>query len=343
MNPRKKRGDRGRENLELLAASCGGAGVTVGVHVHPSPDPDALGSGWGAAVLLEGTGARAQLICRGSISHPQCALMQGAIGVPFTKPDQVRRDRTLIVDACVQNSDLDSADAVVDHHGADGAEGAGAAIIESVGACSTLIAEMLRHQGQDLTGRLRDLATALSFGIYSDTDGLLSAGTTPRDVEAFGWLRERADHSMMRDFVNYSLPEIYFEMERRVALPECSRLLVNSAFIGDAGFVPEGRRNCLAMLSERALRREGIELSLVFGAVGGDIHASARSRGSAIDAETMCRSLFGDAHAGGRKGYGGARAPLHPIDLGCGPGGEALWTAIRDNIFSRAERILRGD
>lgn len=76
-----------------------------------------------------------------------------------------------------------------DHHPRESGDLAGELEIwAEVGACSTLVAELLAEAGQTLQPFQ---ATALLLGIYADTGSLTLPSTTPRDALAVGWLLEQ--------------------------------------------------------------------------------------------------------------------------------------------------------
>ncbi|MDS3860911.1 CBS domain-containing protein [Thermosynechococcaceae cyanobacterium BACA0444] len=67
------------------------------------------------------------------------------------------------------------------------------AIIEPVGATSTLISEILQGEGIALTPAV---ATVLALGIHADTGSLTFEATTPRDAAALAWLLQQGANQL---------------------------------------------------------------------------------------------------------------------------------------------------
>lgn len=76
---------------------------------------------------------------------------------------------------------------IIDHHPFDSPRGNNV-IIETVGACTTLLVERIMKHGLRLS---KFEATLLALGIYDDTGSLLFESTTARDLKAVAYLLER--------------------------------------------------------------------------------------------------------------------------------------------------------
>jgi tRNA nucleotidyltransferase (CCA-adding enzyme) len=105
---------------------------------------------------------------------------------------------------------------VIDHHTPDGIEPAWETHIEQLGATTTLLVEMLRKAGMNLTPVE---ASLLLLGVYEDTGSLTYGTTTARDAQAAAWLMEQgAEISVLRRFLEIPLSEqqqdLYMALQR---------------------------------------------------------------------------------------------------------------------------------
>ena len=95
---------------------------------------------------------------------------------------------------------------VIDHHELDDdSDSSWTYHVETVGATTTMVVEMLQEAGLNLTV---NEATLLLLGIHEDTGSLVYDTTTSRDVLAAAWLLEQgAQLSVLRRFLNIPLSE----------------------------------------------------------------------------------------------------------------------------------------
>jgi len=76
-------------------------------------------------------------------------------------------------------------------------------VVEQLGACTTLFAEILQKEGIPITPVE---ATIMALGIYEETGSLVFASTTPRDVMAAAWLLSKgANLNLVADFITHEL------------------------------------------------------------------------------------------------------------------------------------------
>lgn len=105
---------------------------------------------------------------------------------------------------------------VIDHHAPDGIDPEWETHIEQLGATTTLLVEMLRNAGMNLTPVE---ASLLLLGVYEDTGSLTYGTTTARDARAAAWLMEQgAELSVLRRFLEIPLSEqqqeLYMALQR---------------------------------------------------------------------------------------------------------------------------------
>lgn len=124
----------------------------------------------------------------------------------LTVVDTQKRDRLGVLADWL---DLPQLEAIIvyDHHiGAEGDIAATQAIVEPVGASSTIVAEQLAASGCEPTPLE---ATVLALGIHADTGSLTFDRTTLRDIRALAWTLERgANLQAIRKYVEPGLSSL---------------------------------------------------------------------------------------------------------------------------------------
>lgn len=95
---------------------------------------------------------------------------------------------------------------IYDHHPRGEGDVSGSVeVVEMVGATTTLMVEIIRERGLELTPME---ATILSLGIYEDTGSLVFAGTTSRDAEAVAYLLSKgANLAVVAEFLDRPLTD----------------------------------------------------------------------------------------------------------------------------------------
>src|SRR5690606_23661854 len=173
---------------------------TVPILVHPDPDPDAVSSAFAVRALLERTADSMPIVTRRAITRPENRRMTELLGIRVVEvghDELLAFDRIVAVDTqpgdlCVPGGpEL----AIIDHHPFEACR---SAILHDVrphlGSTATMLTQYFRAMDEQRVGKV--LATALLFGIKTDTDGL-TRKVTPEDVEAYAFLQGRADMEVL--------------------------------------------------------------------------------------------------------------------------------------------------
>ncbi|HET9769204.1 MAG TPA: CBS domain-containing protein [Thermoanaerobaculia bacterium] len=172
---------------------------------------------------------------------------------------------------------------------------AGGHVDASVGATSTLIAELLRERGLAPTA---EEATLLLMGIYEDSGSLTYATTSARDLAAAGWLLERGgDLDAVRRFAVHSLDRQHLDLLHRMT-EELEVLRLHGHRVGVVvcelgSFVDE-----LAPLVSRCL--ELFDLPLLFAIFGEGDRATVIARGQ-LEGFHLGQALAAVAGGGGHE------------------------------------------
>lgn len=281
------------------------------VVAHDNPDPDAIASAIGLARIAESVGVSADACHGGDIAHQENRAMVNVLDIrlrTFADVDLDDYDGVAVVDhsRAGVNNGLPAeypVDVVIDHHPPRGpVAGSFVDVRPTVGATSTLIAEYLSRLG---IAPDRALATALSYGIRTDTKGF-TRSTATDDFEAAAALLADADESVLE---RVESPSVSPETLRVLAAAIEHRDVRGAALATCVGEVSD--RDALAQAADRLLGLDGVAVSFVYGYADGVIYGSARARGTDLDAGELLRdALDAVGSAGGHASMAGAQVPL---------------------------------
>lgn len=322
----------------------------IAIHTHNTPDPDALAAAFGVQWILKKNGRESHIYYDGEISHPQNKTMVNFLGIGIQKIEEYNKDNyqfNVIVDATESNSTTDSPHLVIDHHKSKSK--AKKVIIETVGAASTLVYEMIEQLGIDFEDEYdANVATALYIGIKTDTNDLLSDNTLDRDYKASINLSSFVDKKKLQSILEYPFPAYFYELEYELQ-KDGNNKIEGSCWVGSVGVITRAKRDALPILAEKMLRREGIETSVVIAVVGDVLDASVRSTNASLSVDQFCKKVFGKEHSGGKLGAGGTKSPLGICSLEVD--GKALpeeirnkmWNGIKEGLFYKILHIASGN
>ena len=150
----------------------------IAVQCHDFPDADALASGFGVYLYLKAHGKEPRLIYSGTkeITKPNLLHMISQLEIPIEyTPAPGSHEALVTVDCCYGEGNVTGAPSenifVIDHHTFTASCPYRNEIRSSYSSCSTVVAQLLREDGFDYNEN-RNLATALYYGLYSDTNGM---------------------------------------------------------------------------------------------------------------------------------------------------------------------------
>lgn len=324
--------------LGALRRHEGGKHVVV---IRGYPDPDSLASAWAHARLAASIGIECDIAHLPLVSRAENRAMVNLLELPLTRitgPEDLERYVALsLVDAnsleLPRSAGLPCA-SIVDHHSISGKLTAEFIDIRpSVGATSTIYTEYLWASPTrvfETGGITTRLATALAYGIRSDTDDLLRA--TGADLHALGDLAAHVDADLLAGLLRYAIPASSMRIMRR-ALEEIE-VEGTWAFAG-VGEVRPQDRDAIGQAADFLMRRDGIKTVLTFGLIEGWIDGSLRTTDPALDPATWLRDAFGVGplglpYGGGRRGKGGFQIPLGPLAT-C-PDHRSLWHVCKEMV-----------
>ncbi len=299
-----------RARAERIRAHFEGADRVL-ILMQDDPDPDAIASALALKTLLGRARTSAPMCTFGTITRPENLAMCKILEIEVEEISAQRIhdfDRVAMVD--VQPSFLeerfDEVDLVIDHHPVERPVRAHIKDVRpSYGATSTILVEYLRAADVKFTQRL---ATALLYGIKSDTLGL-ERGGTKADLEAFSFLYLLANHNALRKIERPELSEVALDA---LAQGLTRRRVRGGVFFSHLG--PVATADLIPQFADFGLRAEGVEWSVVSGVVGDAVHVSVRNVGYVRSAGEVTRAAFGDlGSAGGHRTMAKAVLPLRTL------------------------------
>jgi nanoRNase/pAp phosphatase (c-di-AMP/oligoRNAs hydrolase) len=289
---------------------------------HDDPDPDSLASALALAYLLEERRAlKATLAHGGIIGRAENKAMVRLLSIatrPLCEVDPRRYDAVALVDAQpgagnVALSAQVAPTVVIDHHSVAHSELTGVSFVDirsGCGSTSTILTGYLR------AAKLvpdRRIATALFYGIKSDTMGL-ARGAAETDVDAYLYLLPLTDTKVLAQIETAQVPLAYFQAFEHA--------LERTFIYGDVVICSLGPMDWPDLAAEMAdflLRWEGARWIICMGLFADDIVISARTNDIEASAGRVVQAVVeGLGSGGGHELMAGGRVPLDgesPRDL----------------------------
>ena len=299
-------------NVNTLLEICRRPGRIL-ILMQNNPDPDALASAMALRDLIHARLRKRPVIGYGGVcgrAENRAMMNLLHINARFVTPDNVcGYGAVCLVDAQPMAGNNaatteDAADVVIDHHELPqraSYKPEFADIRPEYGATSTILYEYLLAADHPLSN---DLATALFYGIQSDTQEL-GRKTSAADVVAFQELFVKADTKKLSRIRRAPLPREYFEMLHE-SLANC--------MVADKTVISMIRHSehpdIFAEVADLMLRLEGMRCSVCYGICGDTIFLSVRSvDGRRNVAERIVRVVRGLGSGGGHRTMAGAQIP----------------------------------
>lgn len=276
----------------------------VAILTHDNPDPDTIASAAALKLLLEKKrNIESDVVYSGMIGRAENRAMVDLIHLPMkhvSTVDLADYPYVALIDA--QPNTGNNAfptdrivDIVIDHHPLRQATTQARLydVRPQLGASATIMTEYLRAAGIEIS---RDLATALLYGIRSETHDL-GREVAEADLEAYQYLFLRCDPARLSAISRPQLPRRYYaqlavalnslEVGRTVAICGLEEAI-------DPDFVPE--------MADLAIRLEGMVWSFAFGTYNGRLYLSIRTNEEKANAGAVMQSILAGIGRGGGHG-----------------------------------------
>lgn len=289
---------------------------------HDDPDPDSIASALALAYLLEQRqGMSTTLAYGGIIGRAENKAMVRLLSIqltPFSELDPGRYDAVALVDTLPGAGNVTLAPVLtptvtIDHHSDAHSDLEGVPFVDlraACGATSTMLTGYLRAAGVVPDQRT---ATALFYGIKSDTMGLArSAGEA--DVDAYLYLLPLSDTKVLAQIEQAQVPLAYFRAFER-ALERT--FIYDEVVVCDLGAMDWP--DLAAEMADFLLRWEGARWIICTGLYGDEVVISVRTNDIEASAGRVVQAVVeGLGTGGGHSLMAGGRVPLDgesPRDL----------------------------
>ncbi len=322
--------------LDELVTLLGGAPDEVFIQPHNVPDPDSIASAFGLQVLLESRGVDTAIVYENEMEKANSLKMLELFGMELTLAGEVatlgKEDWTVLIDVQKGNSNVSDLVtdevAVIDHHEYSGDDG-GCRFVDirpEVGACSSIIAEYFRENEIEIP---RNVATALLYGIFMDTDDL-TRGVSELDINMFYYLYNLSDISLITELKGNQISKSDLE--------DYAKAFSTIEVYGELGFLFLDNCNdsLLGAASDIVVTIAGVNLVVAYSPRPDGIKFSTRSIDKKINASTLVRSILeGVGFGGGHQSMAGGFLPKKNMEEG-----KSLHTFVRHRAITFVENLL---
>jgi nanoRNase/pAp phosphatase (c-di-AMP/oligoRNAs hydrolase) len=302
--------------------------------MYGDPDPDAIGAALGLRAIWAAAGLtpqQLQLRYTGEVQRYQNKLLLSWLRVEIERlePGELEAaDLVAVVDAQpgFWRDSPPRAQVVIDHHPRH--EDTDAPYLDlrpEYGATSTIVTEYLTEAGLPID---RQLATALLYGITTDTDDL-KRHAGPADIAAYELLQHRADGTFRARLDKSQIPMSVLDW---ISWGIGHRIVHRDLCLIHFGNVPTA--DIMVQVADLVLLTHGIAWVVCSGIRKDDngrrLVVVFRSDGHHSDVGKRARDAFADlGSAGGHRTMARAEIPLDDQDH------EAVVALLVDNLFKR--------
>jgi nanoRNase/pAp phosphatase (c-di-AMP/oligoRNAs hydrolase) len=285
--------------------------------IKGSPDPDALACSFALLKYYKTLGGEGVIYHADAVSNSLNKAMINILDIKITESNlsNIQEQYYILCDHC--NPIIDKVDPKkcllhIDHHHNESdiekMPSTCTQIIEyEAGACSSIVTKLLDEVKFFETNEITNVATALSYGIKTDTDNLDSARV--KDFEAMKILSQHCNRS---DLQRITKTRISTQTADVLTKALSSKKKEQNWLYAGVGYLQETYRDSIALVADEMMRIAGIDSVLVYAIIEkGDtavVEGSIRSVDAGFDIDHFVKNF--SQNAGGRKFKGGFQIPL---------------------------------
>ena len=279
--------DRKQGASEVLRRLNEEENAKVLIVCHDNPDPDALASTLAIKHLCESIGHEPTIVHGGMIEHQQNRAMVKLLEMDVRRIildweiEDILTDSDLVI--CVDFSHPGANNIlpetcvphiVIDHHTSDTRPAGDVILVRSeFAATSSLVASILMNSGIEIN---RNVATALAFGIRTDTLGFTRSFNAV-DLRALSWLGAWIDWELMRSFESPPRSQEVLSIFKQ-ALTDAT--LENGLMLAPVTQMTD--RDALSQVADFLLPTEDVDVVITYGVRISKVILSARSTNDSI-------------------------------------------------------------
>lgn len=268
------------------------------VQCHDNPDADAIASGFGVYTYLKENGKKVHFVYGGRyhIQKSNLVLMVSELKIPIQHVETLEIPDLLVTVDCQYGSGnvtrFEAKEvAVIDHHQISGELPEMSEVRSNLGACATLVREMLKDEGVDFNENPR-LATALYYGLLTDTNNFTEI-SHPLDKD-------------LRDDAKFSQSQITLFRNSNLSLRELEitgTALINYDYNETYCYAVVKAEPCdpniLGMISDLVLEVDAVNTCLVYSIQPFGVKISVRSCVKEVKASELAEVIVEGIGSGG--------------------------------------------
>ena len=268
------------------------------VQCHDSPDADAIASGFGVYTYLKEQGKTVRLVYGGrmAIQKSNLVLMVSTLQIPIEYVEELDVPELLVTVDCqygegnVTHFQAEHV-AVIDHHQVSGALPPLNEVRSNLGACATVVRELLQAEGMDINDNKR-LSTALYYGLMTDTNNFTEVyHPLDRDLQDDAFF----ERSMIVRFRNANLSLEELEIAGMALLGYVYNETYRYAVVEAKPCDP----NILGMISDLMLEVDSVDTCLVYSVLSFGVKISVRSCVMEVQASELAEFITDEIGSGG--------------------------------------------
>ena len=319
--------------------------------IKGSPDPDSIASSLALLSYYQTLGGDGQIYHEDYISHSANKTMINILDIKVQETEFSTLSPELYILTDHSNPSIDGVDLCkcalhVDHHKEphdlgsekDKTKAQINQIIEyDAGACSSIVTRLLNEVDYFNSGSssITQVATALAYGIRTDTDNL--EGARPKDYDALKILSQYLNKENLQKITRSRISTQTADVLKKALTAEKTE---QNWLYACVGFLQETYRDSIASVADELIRRSGTDCVLVYAIIekAGElvVEGSIRSTDPGFDMDGFARNF--STTAGGRKYKGGFNIPL---GLWCSwANQEQIEEVVKTGIENRLKSVL---
>ena len=289
------------------------------IMTHKNPDPDSISSAMALQRILNSWGVDSDIAYGGKIGMDENKAMVNVLNIEMKYIGGDNEEETIdlepyigyaIVDTSsstnlpinLEETDIDI-DIVIDHHENGDLTGKFTDIRPKIGATATILTEYLKELNL-LKDKDDKVATALYYGICSDTNYFRSEKSEKKDMEMAFYLKDYINRGLLKVIENPPMDTESVEALGRAIMNK--QIVNNNILMSYVGTI--NNRDVLARIADFLLNMEGINTTYIYGIVGNKIYISGRTKDVRTNVGEIMKKAF---NGGGHSSSAGAE-----IDLG---------------------------
>ncbi|MGM0689222.1 MAG: DHH family phosphoesterase [Bacillota bacterium] len=318
---------------------------SIAIYIPGSPDPDAIASAHAIKLILKHLSIDSDIFAEKRLSLPQNKAFIDKLKIPLIFGKDInfeKYDAYIVPD--FQNNRIENISnripcAVhIDHHAKskDSVKADFSLIRTDSGSTSTLVALIVKNLDIDFPEKeMVSMATALTIGIYTDTDKYNNI--TSLDLEALSFLSGFADWNILQGISNIPIsPETLLYYNKAIANEVAYK---DWGFYG-IGYVNSKNRDSIAIAADMVLEKSTHNTVAVFAVIENHkkremyLDVSLRSENKSVDLNRVIKRIT--PNGGGRRYKGAYQVKLDYFFST--PDRDMLWKVIESTTIETLRR-----